>query len=376
MQKLIDFARQLLKIPSITPYGRECLDLIALRLQKLGFACHFLKFNEVDNLYARLGSNSPNLCFLGHVDVVPIQPGWNFDPFEGVVVDDYLIGRGICDMKGSIACFQMALEDFVKESFSGSISLLLTSDEEGEAINGVKQMVNWLQEKGEKIDACLIGEPSSEKQVGDIIKVGRRGSLNAHLKIQGKSGHVAYPEKANSPVEVMIEFLHYLKFHQLDSGYENFDPSQLQCTTINTTSLACNMLPDNGEIKINIRFNPNHSFASLQKWLEGSLKIILKRYPIPLEHQWNFQNSAAPFYSGISDLAKLLKQSVEEHLNFTPKFTTNGGTSDGRFMHILCPVAELGLLNTSAHQIDEKVKIQDLYDLYHIYLIFLKIFYQ
>jgi succinyl-diaminopimelate desuccinylase len=374
VEKLLQLTKKLIEIPSITPDGLGCLLHISKHLKALGFDVYILRFDDVFNLYARFGDqNLPNLCFAGHVDVVPAkkEDGWQFDPFECKIVDEKIIGRGICDMKASIACFMQACSDFLSQEpkLNFSVSFLLTSDEEGKAINGTKKVIDWLKDKKEAIDFCLIGEPTCESILGDFIKIGRRGSLNVELKISGESGHVAYPNKSSSPNQISLKFLDYLQNICLDSGYENFQPSNLEITKVESVSSAVNVLPSDFIARFNIRFNPNHTFESLENYLQKKFYEMNKDKKISA--QWHFERSAEPYYVGVTEQAILLRDAIKKKTNVDAKFSTSGGTSDGRFINQLCPVAEFGLPNTTAHQVNENIKVLDLQLLHAIYLEFL-----
>lgn len=360
--------QHLIQKPSITPNDAGCLDIIAEHLKAMGFTCHRLPFGKVDNLYARLGVSGANFCFAGHTDVVP--PGdlakWSVHPFSGDIKQDYLYGRGAVDMKGAIACFIAAVSETIsKGPFKDSVSLLLTGDEEGDARDGTVKVIEWLQSKGEKISACLVGEPTNPNGLGQVIKVGRRGSLNLKIRTTGRSGHVAYPSFANNPIPPLLDYLQNLLSQPLDNGMKDFDPSHLEITSIDVGNATSNVIPDSAEARLNIRFNPVHTSKSLKDYLNTALEKIRTRYQV----EWFFdaQVSGEAFLTNNPALRNLISNSVYEITGKTPEFSTSGGTSDARFLKNICPVVEFGLMNNEAHQIDEKVSIKDLQTLTKIY---------
>ena len=363
-------ARRLIACPSVTPAEGGALDLLQAVLEDLGFTCHRLPFAEpgtadVDNLYARLGTAGPNLCYAGHTDVVPVgdRAAWSADPFGGEVREHRLYGRGAVDMKGSIAAFVAATMAFLERRGTnpGSISLLITGDEEAEAINGTRKVLDWLSERGETLDACLVGEPTSDQRLGDMIKVGRRGSLSAKLTVHGVQGHSAYPHLADNPAHRLVQMLTPIVGEPLDSGNDYFQPTSLQVTTIDIGNPASNVIPARAQAAFNIRFNDIHSGASLEDWLRAHFDGSGARYDLDV------RVSGESFLSEPGPLSDVLAGAVRQVTGLEPVLGTTGGTSDARFIKDHCPVAELGLLNATAHKVDEHVSLDDLATLTEIY---------
>ena len=372
----LGLARRLIRCPSVTPAEGGALDLLEEVLGGLGFTCHRLPFSEpdtaeVDNLYARLGAGGRNFCFAGHTDVVPVgdAKAWRVDPFGAEVVDGALYGRGAVDMKGAIACFVAAAARFVKTrggAFDGSISLLITGDEEAEAINGTRKMLGWLAERGETLDACLVGEPTSNETLADMIKIGRRGSLNGRLTVHGTQGHTAYPQLADNPLHHLVRMLDAVASDPLDSGTAHFQPSGLQITTIDVGNEAGNVIPAAARAALNIRFNDAHDSAAIEAWLRRHFDATLDasrgaRYELAV------RVSGESFLCPPGPLSDLLGRAVEATLGRTPELGTTGGTSDARFIKDHCPIAELGLLSATAHKVDEHVSLDDLRGLEAVY---------
>ena len=367
----LDLARRLIRCPSVTPAEAGALDLLEGELAALGFACHRLTFDEpgsepVDNLYARLGTAAPNLCFAGHTDVVP--PGdvaaWSADPFGAELRDGYLLGRGAVDMKGAIAAFMTALSRFLERrgmGFGGSISLLITGDEEADAINGTRKVLAWLAERGESLDACLIGEPTSDRRLGDMVKIGRRGSLNGRLRVDGTQGHTAYPQLADNPVHHMARLLHALIGEPLDDGTPHFPPSTLQLTSVDVGNPASNVIPAAATAAFNVRFNDLHGAAEVEAWLRRRLDLTDAAYRLEISV------SGEAFLCPPGPWSDLVSRAVERVVGQAPALGTTGGTSDARFIKDAAPVAELGLLNATAHKVDETVSLADLDGLSAIY---------
>ena len=337
-------------------------------LTGLGFHCRRMKFENIENLYARRGTASPNLCFAGHTDVVPTgsAEAWSAAPFEAEVRDGVLYGRGAVDMKGGIAAWIAAVSRVLAEGdVPGSLSFLITGDEEGPALHGTKRVVEALMAEGEVIDACVVGEPSSQHALGDTIKIGRRGSLNTWITVHGKQGHVAYPDRAANPAPVMARLMARLADHRLDDGYEGFQPSNLEITTIDIGNPATNVIPAEAKARLNIRFNPSHTGDDLIAWLnatagEAQAESGLR---IELEHLCSgdaFLTQPGPFVTGVQD-------AVEAAVGRRPEASTTGGTSDARFIRAMCPVLELGLVGQTMHQIDERVPVSELEALTDVY---------
>ncbi len=361
----VDLTQRLIQCPSVTPLNAGALEIIETALKPLGFECHRQQFDEVDNLYAKLGTQGPNFCFAGHIDVVPTGnlASWTYPPFEGKIINDILYGRGAVDMKGGIGAFISAISRFLKasSSFNGSLSLLITSDEEGPAVNGTFKMLEWLSSKNEKLDACLVGEPTSDRQVGDIIKYGSRGSLNTALKVQGIQGHVAYPMLADNPLPRLIKTLSSFLSSPLDDGCPHFQPSNLEVTSIDVGNEATNMIPQEATARFNIRFNTLHTSASLKSHIQDVCRHHAG------SHTLEFQGNAEAFVSPADDFLKMVIQEINTVTKGQVHANTSGGTSDARFIYKYCPVLELGLRNQTAHKVDEHVSLSDLKTLTQIY---------
>lgn len=369
----IELSQELIRCPSVTPMDAGTLDVLQNALTSLGFVCQRMPFEEknnrrVDNLYARLGHAAPNICFAGHTDVVP--PGntgdWDNPPFDPVIIDEILYGRGVVDMKCAIACFVSAVSDFVadKGQPKGSISFLITGDEEGIAINGTRKMLAALKEKGEKIDACIVGEPTCDKKFGDTIKIGRRGSVSFHLSVIGKQGHVAYPHLADNPVSRMTKILHALDSHNLDDGTEFFQPSNLEIVDLEVGNTADNVIPARAHATFNIRFNDTHTSHTLIRWIEGICDSICEEGG---EYRLEPRVSGEAFLTKPGPLSTLLTTAVEEITHTKPELGTAGGTSDARFIKDYCPVVEFGLRNQTAHKVNEHAPVEEIRQLAQVY---------
>ena len=371
----LDLAQSLIRCPSVTPEDAGALEVLQTVLNGFGFECHRLVFSQNDtpdvaNLYARWGRGSPNFCFAGHTDVVPVgnRAAWSVDPFGGEVIDGKLYGRGAVDMKGAIACFAAAATRFLAafgKELKGSISLLITGDEEGPAVNGTAKVLRWMAERGETIDACLVGEPTSAKTLGDTVKIGRRGSLTAYLKVHGVQGHTAYPHLADNPIPKLIRMLDVLVSTPLDSGTEHFQPSTLAVTTIDVRNPAPNVVPAAGRATINIRFNDLHSGKSLTERLRRTFDKV--RDEMGGDYELSVEVSGEAFVCPPGPVADLVASAIEERLGTRPELNTAGGTSDARFIHHICPVAEFGLPGPTMHKVDECVSLADLDTLTAIY---------
>jgi succinyl-diaminopimelate desuccinylase len=360
--------RDLIRRPSVTPADEGAMDVLERALTGLGFHCRRMKFEDIENLYARRGTASPNLCFAGHTDVVPTgsTEAWSSAPFEAEVKDGILYGRGAVDMKGGIAAWVAAVSQVLAEGeIPGSLSFLITGDEEGPALHGTKRVVQALMAEGEVIDACVVGEPSSQHALGDMIKIGRRGSLNTWITVQGKQGHVAYPDRAANPVPVLARLVARLADHRLDDGYEAFQPSNLELTTLDVGNTATNLIPAEARGRLNIRFNPNHTGESLMAWLnaEAGKAQAESGLRIELEHLHSgdaFLTQTGPFVTAVQD-------AVEASTGRRPEASTTGGTSDARFIRAMCPVLELGLVGQTMHQIDERAPVAEIEALAEVY---------
>ena len=362
----IPLAQALMRRPSVTPDEAGVMDLAQQKLEALGFRAKRYKFGLVDNLYARFGDAAPNFCFAGHLDVVPPGEGWASDPFAAEIRDGLLYGRGATDMKTAIASMMAATENFLRNGApKGSISFLLTCDEEGPAVDGTKRVLEALAADGEKIDHCLVGEPTSEVRVGDVIKNGRRGSLNVVLTMDGKQGHVAYPQRARNPVTALIETLALLKARKLDDGAPGFDPSNLEVTSVDVGNSAHNVIPQKATAKLNIRFNTNHTAETLLAWIDETANAAAAKAGAKYSRTISSQSLA--FYTDPGPFTDLLQASVKEAFGIEPALTTTGGTSDARFFRLYCQVAELGLRNETAHMVDEHCEVEDVRKLAHCY---------
>jgi succinyl-diaminopimelate desuccinylase len=367
----VDLARNLIRKPSVTPVDAGALDVLTGALEPLGFRCHRLEFSapgtpDVANLYARRGSGGRNFCFAGHTDVVPPgdPAGWTVDPFGGEIIGETLYGRGASDMKGAIACFAAAAARFLAErgsGFDGSISLLITGDEEGPAINGTIKVLNWLAERGERLDACLVGEPTSARRLGDMAKIGRRGSMTGRLTVHGIQGHVAYPQRADNPVHRLVRMAAGLIAEPLDQGTAHFEPSSLQFSTFDVGNPAGNVIPAEARAVFNIRFNDAWTSAGLEAWLRSRLDAIGGRYELDISV------SGESFLTPPGEISELLGRATEIVLGHRPELSTTGGTSDARFISRYCPVAEFGLVGQTMHKVDERVSVADLGDLTAVY---------
>jgi len=335
----------------------------------LGFKCQTINFKNVKNLYARLGKSSPNFCFAGHTDVVP--PGnisdWSNNPFKPVIKNNKLIGRGANDMKASIACFVAAVSKFKSKNkkFKGSISLLITGDEEGIAINGTKRVVEYLKKKREKINFCLVGEPTNPNKLGEMIKIGRRGSITGRLSVIGVQGHVAYPQRANNPANTIIKILKKIKEIKLDRGTKNFQPSNLEITKISIDNQADNVIPGSASAVFNIRFNNKHSSTSLKRKLNGIFKAITKKTGCKFEVKYDVSGEA--FLTKPNKTTYMIQNTIKKITRIKPKLSTAGGTSDARFIRKIAPCLEFGLVGKTMHKVNESTSVSDLKKLTRIY---------
>lgn len=366
----VALARDLIRCPSVTPEDAGALDVLEAALRPLGFACHRLRFAEpgtapVDNLYARLGTAAPNFCFAGHTDVVPVgdRAAWSVDPFGGEVHDGRLFGRGAADMKGAIAAFVAAVSGYLAERGPppGSISLLVTGDEEGPAINGTRKVLDWLTARGERLDACLVGEPTNPRELGEMMKIGRRGSLTGVLTVYGAQGHTAYPHLADNPLPRLVRMLAAITATPLDDGSAHFPPSTLEITTIDVGNPASNVIPAEGRAVFNIRFNDRHTPASLEAWLRAHLDAVGGAYDLRITV------SGEAFLTPPGPLSELVAEAVVRVTGRRPVASTTGGTSDARFIKAVCPVVEFGLVGQTMHQVDENVAVADVRRLADIY---------
>ena len=358
--------RELVARASLTPHDAGCQELIAARLESLGFSVERLRFGEVDNLWARRGTQAPLLCFAGHTDVVPTGPreGWTSDPFQPEIRDGVLYGRGAADMKSGLAAMVTAVEEFIREhpEHNGSIALLITSDEEGPSVDGTRRVVEALKMRDTHIDWCIVGEPSAEQQTGDTIKIGRRGSLSGHLVVHGVQGHVAYPQRAENPVHSVAPALAELAARVWDQGNEHFQPTSFQIANITAGTGALNVIPGELRADFNLRYAPVQNAAGLQRAVEE----ILQRHGV--RHTLEWRHSAAPFYTPPGRLATAVCAAVKAVSGLVPVLATSGGTSDGRFIAPAgAEVVELGVPNASIHKVDECVRLSDIDALHAMY---------
>lgn len=350
------------------------LDILETALKALSFDCDRLVFDgdgsyEVDNLFAKLsGGNSgdgKNLCFAGHTDVVPAgdEAAWSSDPYAAEIEDGVLIGRGAVDMKAAIAAWVAAISKYLasNELKNGSLSLIITGDEEADSVNGTKKMLGWMEKNNEKIDACIVGEPTNPESLGEMIKIGRRGSITFYLEVHGMQGHVAYPDIAINPIPPMVKILSSLTEHKLDDGSEFFLPSNLEITTIDVGNSTTNLIPSTVKATFNIRFNDRHTAYSLEKWVIGRCEEVTGQFSLRTDV------SSESFITEPGQLSNIVGNAVYKAVGKQPELSTTGGTSDARFIKDLCPVVECGLINKTAHKVDEKISVDDINDLTEIY---------
>ena len=387
--------RDLLRCPSVTPNEGGALTVLQERLEALGFEVTRRTFSaantpDVENLYARLGTKSPNLCFAGHTDVVPVgdEDAWSAGPFSGDVRDGVMFGRGAVDMKGGIACFLTAVESCLAENseLPGSISFLITGDEEGPAINGTKAILDWLVAEGEQIDACVVGEPTNPESLGDALKVGRRGSLSGTVTVHGIQGHAAYPHLADNPVRSLIMLTDALMAEPFDGGTDRFQPTNLEVTSIDVGNTATNVIPATASAKFNVRFNDTWTAESVATEIvrrldeaaaSDRLRPAIGDTPRPAADytlEWAERPSHV-FLTRDDRLITTLSAAIEAETGCTPDHSTGGGTSDARFIKDVCPVVEFGLVGQTMHQVDERVSLDDLERLTAIYRRFITTFF-
>ncbi|WP_417842576.1 succinyl-diaminopimelate desuccinylase [Thalassospira sp.] len=366
----LSLAQSLIRCPSVTPADAGALDVLQTALEQRGFEVKRKLFEEdgwdsIDNLYARRGSKGRNFCFAGHTDVVPAgdEAAWTVAPFGGEIVDGRLFGRGAVDMKTGIACFVGALDRFLEANpdFDESISLLITGDEEADAVNGTIKLLEWCDAHGEKFDACLVGEPTNPKYLGQMMKVGRRGSITGWVTVYGAQGHVAYPHLADNPVPRLIRVLDALTSRELDTGTDHFQPSNLEITTIDANNPATNIVPAKVSAAFNIRFNDTHQGYELEKWIRDTCAAHAGA------HDLKVKISGEAFLSEPGKLAGLIADASEKITGHRPEMSTTGGTSDARFIHKYCEVAEFGLVGQSMHKVDEHAMVEDIDNLVLIY---------
>jgi len=370
----LQLSKDLIRFPSVAPIDAGAINYLSKKLKQLGFKCKILEFKDkknsaIKNLYARLGNKSPNLCYAGHTDVVP--PGnikdWTVNPFRPVVKNNYLIGRGANDMKSSIACFLSAVSSFLKNNkkINGSISFLITGDEEAQAIHGTKKVVDYLIKKKEKIDFCIVGEPTNPNKLGEMIKIGRRGSLSCNLEVRGSQGHVAYPHLSKNPINSLIAICKKLKEKPLDKGNKHFQPSNLEFTGIYVDNKAHNVIPERAKTQFNVRYNNIHTAVSLKKMINSTIKLICKKNKTKFKIK--FFTSGDSFLTKPGTTIQMARKIIKKITKINTIFSTTGGTSDARFIKKIAPCLEFGLVNKTMHKVDECVSLSDLKKLTKIY---------
>ena len=375
----LSLAKELIRFPTVTPIDAGIMKYLEKKLKSLGFKTKILEFKDknskpVKNLYARLGKKSPNFCYAGHLDVVPAGnlKDWTVNPFKPSIKKGHLIGRGANDMKSSIAAFVSAVSNFIENysNFSGSISLLITGDEEGVAINGTKKVVEYLKKRKEKIDFCLVGEPTNPSKLGEMIKIGRRGSMNGRLTITGVQGHVAYPHRANNPSTALVQILKLIKDIKFDQGTKDFQPTNLEITKININNTADNVIPGVATATFNIRFNNKHSSSSLKKKINKVIKKISAKNKSKYKIEYSVSGEA--FLTNPNKTTFMIQDVIRKITKIKPKLSTTGGTSDARFIRKIAPCLEFGLVGKTMHKVDEAVSLSDLKKLTLIYSNILK----
>ena len=370
----VPLLQDLIRCKSVTPAEGGALTYLENLLSTHGFVCHRLIFRDdgtpdVENLFARFGSGAPHLCFAGHTDVVPegIVESWTHPPFAADIADGFVYGRGATDMKGSVAAFAGASIDFIRSAgkFRGSISFLITGDEEGPAINGTVKVLEWMRENGHVPDHCIVGEPSCVDRLGDTIKIGRRGSLSFTVTVEGRQGHAAYPHKADNPIPKLARFIDRIAAGKLDDGNEHFDPSTLAVTTFDVGNPAGNVIPSRATARFNIRFSPAHSFESLKAWVSEQVDQVKAE----MGGTWSIVSTegADAFITEPGAFVGLVQDAVERETGILPKLSTSGGTSDARFVKDYCPVLEFGPTNATIHQTDERIGIEELRATQNVY---------
>jgi succinyl-diaminopimelate desuccinylase len=370
----LQLAKELIRFPSVTPVDAGVMSFLEKKLKKLGFKTKILEFKEkntkpVKNLYARLGNKSPNFCYAGHLDVVPAGnlKDWTVNPFKPSIKNGHLIGRGANDMKSSIAAFVTAVSKFIQKNkkFNGSISLLITGDEEGVAINGTKKVVEYLKKKKEKINFCLVGEPTNPNKLGEMIKIGRRGSITGKLTVIGVQGHVAYPNRANNPSTALVQILKELKGIKFDKGTKDFQPTNLEITKINIDNSADNVIPGLAHASFNIRFNNKHSSNTLKSKINKIVKKICNKNKSKYKIEYNVSGEA--FLTSPNETTYMIQNTIKKITKIKPRLSTTGGTSDARFIRKISPCLEFGLVGKTMHKVDEVVALKDLKKLTLIY---------
>ena len=370
----VTLAQALIRCPSVTPKEAGALLLIENLLEPLGFEVHRMTFSEpgtpdVENLYARFGQQRPNLCFAGHTDVVPVgkEDDWKLPPFAAKIQDGVLYGRGAVDMKGAIACFIAATARTLSKrgGIRGSVSLLITGDEEGPSINGTAKVLQWLSDRDERLDACIVGEPTCPDVLGDMVKIGRRGSITGQLVVHGKQGHAAYPHQADNPIPKLVHILGNLSSTTIDEGSDRFEPTRLQTTIVSVPNTAANVIPAEARATFNVRYNDHWSRPTIETWLRDLCTTAASEAGASIE--LTFHGTGDVFFTQPGPLVDAMTAAVHGVTGKVPKLSTSGGTSDARFIQAHCPVIEFGLVNRTIHQIDEHCAIDDLQQLTTIY---------
>ena len=375
----VSLTADLIRCPSVTPEEGGAIELLERLLEMNGFSCTRITRGQVSNLFAKWGSgkNGRVFGFNGHTDVVPVGDlsSWSVDPFGAEVKEGFLYGRGATDMKSGVAAFVAAAIDFVNNNPpDGSVIITITGDEEGDAEDGTAAILDWMKQNGEKIDHCLVGEPTSPSKMGEMMKIGRRGSMTAKVIATGVQGHSAYPDRAKNPILAMVKLLDILASHQLDTGTEHFDPSTLAITSVDTGNKASNVIPASTTATINIRFNDSHSGSSLVSWLEEEIDKVSAEYGI--QFKTDFKITGESFITPPGELSELISEAVKKELGVQPKLSTTGGTSDARFIKNICPVTEFGLVGKTMHAIDERVEINQINQLKEIYTRILEAYFE
>jgi succinyl-diaminopimelate desuccinylase len=362
----VPLAQQLIRCPSVTPADAGAIGVLAQALEKLGFACHRLSFGAapdgpVENLFATIGTGGPHFAFAGHTDVVPEGGGWSVDPYAGEIANGLLVGRGAADMKGALAAMVSAAAAHVARGAPGTLSFLITGDEEGPATHGTDELLRWMDANGHHPDMCLVGEPTSARRLGDMMKIGRRGSLNAWITVNGAQGHVAYPDRADNPIPRLVAILAGLQARELDRGTAWFSASNLEVTDLAVGNPATNVIPAQAKARLNIRFNDTHRGADLARWIEETVAAHAPSAEVVI------RISGEAFLTAPGALSSLVAQAVEAQTGLSPELSTSGGTSDARFIRRMCPVVEFGLPGQSMHKVDEQAAVSDIEALARIY---------
>jgi succinyl-diaminopimelate desuccinylase len=362
----VPLAQQLIRCPSVTPTDAGAIDVLARALEELGFTCHRLTFGgppdgPVENLFATIGSGGPHFAFAGHTDVVPEGSGWSVDPYAGEIANGLLVGRGAADMKGALAAMVSAAAAHLARGAPGRLSFLITGDEEGPATHGTDELLRWMEANGHRPDMCLVGEPTSVRQLGDMMKIGRRGSLNAWITVNGAQGHVAYPDRADNPIRRLVQILAELQARILDTGTDWFSASNLEVTDLEVGNPATNVIPAQAKARLNIRFNDTHRGEDLARWIEETVAAHAASAELLI------RISGEAFLTAPGALSSLVAQAVEAETGLSPELSTSGGTSDARFIRRMCPVVEFGLPGQSMHKVDEQAAVADIEALARIY---------